>query len=125
MSFWKKDTNYTTWCEKEKEIAVFCGQFLIDLGYKAEVYDYSVDFKKDGKCISVAFERYNKWVDFFIVFDGDRKIYNVRNIAFVRDSIYSDPEEVMNTIILIMEYIKNNFEKITNYKYCKDSDKLM
>ena len=125
MFFKIRETSEKIRWKKEKEMAIVCGQFLIDKGYEVTEEDYAVVFKKEDKSIRVVFERYDNWVDIFIVFDGDREYYDIGSMAFVIDGISNKPREVMNRIIIVMDYIEKNYDKVTDHSYCIEGNRLV
>ena len=109
----------------EKEIARDCGTFLEEKGYKVKEDTYGLEYEKEGICIFVFFDLRDRCSLLEISFPNNRRRFDIGRIASVRSGLKQDSGEMVNNVIVLMDYLKRNYDKITDYNYCKESRRLI
>lgn len=71
------------------------------------------------------YERYDNISSLVINFKREKEMFNVGWIAFVRKNLQSNPREPLQNILHLLDFFNANFDQITNYTYCKESQKLI
>lgn len=101
------------------------GKFLTDKGYIVFYDEYCVTYTHDDKSFRIAFEPYEDFSSASIFFRNTNEEFDVGWIAFVRENINANPHEKLDNVIILLDYIKNYYNDITNYEFCKESEILI
>lgn len=111
--------------ENEIEKILSCGSFLIKAGYK-EIHDNcSIAYSNNMLNFKIAFEPYDDIINVNIIFRENNEVFDVGWIAFVRENIQANSNDKLNDAIILLQYIDEHYSDITNYEFCKDSEKLI
>lgn len=94
--------------------------------------DFSISEDEDtiiftnGKIdIIVSYERYETISSLYIRFNRQNKVFNIAWIAFVQDGLRSNSNNRLQTILFLMQYLYQHYNKIIEYSYCVESEKLI
>ena len=101
------------------------GFFLADKGYIVSCNEYCVTYTKGIRSFRILFEPYSDISSVSIFFKDNNEEFNIGWIAFVRENINANPRKRLDNIIILLDYINNHYEDITNYQFCKESEILV
>ena len=94
--------------------------------------DFSISEDEDtiiftnGKIdIIVSYERYETISSLYIRFNRQNKVFNIAWIAFIQDGLRSNSNNRLQTILFLMQYLYQHYNKIIEYSYCVESEKLI
>ena len=94
--------------------------------------DFSISEDEDtiiftnGKIdIIVSYEKYETISSLYIRFNRQNKVFNIAWIAFVQDGLRSNSNNRLQTILFLMQYLYQHYNKIIEYSYCVESEKLI
>lgn len=110
-------------CDKEKIIEK--GKFFEERGYVVETDDFSVKFIKDNIKFMAYYERYEESSSFDIKFIEGNKHFSIGWIWFVRNGEKHIKEKGIDKILMLMEYTRENFDKITDIEYCYENRRML
>lgn len=99
-------------------------KFLNELGYKEFEDEYAINYSLDNYLISVSFPPNSEESDVSIRFLDSNQVFSIGWIALVRNNIEGKSEKVENAIELI-KYLKTNYDMVTKYQYCLQSNILI
>lgn len=110
----------------DREKILEAGKFLEELGYEVYINKYSVRYS-DGKIIfSVGYEKYDDMCDVDITFLKHKEHFIIGWIWVVRKGgQLINTEKSIDKILMLMEYVKNNYEKVTNIEWCQESRRMI
>lgn len=98
--------------------------FLEVMGYIKTEDDYSINYTLDNLFISITFPPNSEESDVSIHFLDTNQVFSIGWIALVRNNIQGDDDKIENAIELV-EYIKENYNSITDYQFCLQSNILI
>lgn len=98
--------------------------FLEVMGYIKTEDDYSMNYTLDNLFISITFPPNSEESDVSIRFLDTNQVFSIGWIALVRNNIQGDDDKIENAIELV-EYIKENYNSITDYQFCLQSNILI
>ena len=67
----------------------------------------------------------NDFFSFIVDFKPEKASFNLGWIAFVRTGLHSDPHQCLQNVLNLLDYVNKSYEQVTNYQYCKESQKLV
>ena len=73
----------------------------------------------------IAFEPYSDISSVSIWFRENNKEFNIGWIAFVRENIKTNPHERLANAVILLNYINNNYQDVSNYEFCEESEKMV
>ena len=110
---------------KDKEIIEKNAHFISAKGFKSTENDYGIDYFSDEIKISIYYEKYGTAGLIGIRFVKENVFFDIGWIALVRENIQLSSEKPLENILILLDFMKENFDCITNYNYCKESDQLI
>ena len=100
-------------------------KFLEKLGYIRSEDEYSIKYYSlDSICINIVYPPYEKESDISIRFIKKNKAFSIGWIALVRENVRGSEDRLEN-VKELLKYIEEHHSQITDYGYCKTSDKLI
>lgn len=99
-------------------------KFLNELGYKKSEDEYAINYSLNNYLISVSFPPNSEESDVSIRFLDSNQVFSIGWIALVRNNMEGKSEKVENAIELI-KYVKTNYDMVTKYQYCLQSNILI
>lgn len=99
-------------------------KFLNELGYKESEDEYAINYSLNNYLISVSFPPNSEESDVSIRFLDSNQVFSIGWIALVRNNMEGKSEKVENAIELI-KYVKTNYDMVTKYQYCLQSNILI
>ncbi|MCM1113249.1 MAG: hypothetical protein NC399_08365 [Muribaculum sp.] len=99
-------------------------EFLERRGYIKAGDSYSVYYTWDNICISVVYPPNSEECDVNIKFMDVNQVFSVGWIAFVRKNI-KEANEKIKYIKALLKYIEEDFNQITSYQFCVDTNCLI
>ena len=100
-------------------------EFLEKLGYIRSEDEYSIEYYSlDSICINIVYPPYEKESDVNIRFIKKNKAFSIGWIALVRENVRGSEDRLEN-VKKLLKYIEEHHSQITDYRYCKMSDKLI
>ena len=112
--------------EYEKQEIIRYASFLEDKGYmKNIVNNHVIDYSSPEIDISVVFEPYDDFCDICIKFKKENEAYYVSWIACVKGNLNINLRQRLETIRMLLSFVKENYSAITDINYCRESDKLI
>ena len=109
----------------EKEQILAAGSFLKKKGYEVKVDEYGVEYSNGNIKFSFDYPPCENTSQASIRFKGINELFDLGWIAFVRERVNVDSSKKLLNLLALMEFIKEHYEEITDYNYCKESDKLI
>lgn len=110
--------------ENDKKIIMTKANFLRDKGYALRIREYSVDYSKNNLRISIFYERYEDVSDVVIHFYDVNKFYYVSWLASSEGiTLWRDASSMLKNVLILLDFIHNNYESIINPLYCKKTYK--
>lgn len=108
----------------EREQIEKSARFLEERGYKIIEDQYSIEYCLNGICIRIVCPPNSDESEINIYFRDKNRVFDIGWIALVREDMqgYNDK---MNNIVNLLNYIKANYSKIIDYKFCIESDELI
>ena len=73
----------------------------------------------------MSYERYETISSLYIRFNRQNKVFNIAWIAFIQDGLRSNSNNRLQTILFLMQYLYQHYNKIIEYSYCVESEKLI
>lgn len=112
--------------EYEKQEIIRYASFLEDKGYtKNIVNNHVIDYSSPEIDISVVFEPYDDFCDICIKLKKENEAYYVSWIACVKGNLNINLRQRLETIRMLLSFVKENYSAITDINYCRESDKLI
>lgn len=112
--------------EYEKQEIVRYASFLEDKGYTKNIKDnHLIVYSGQEIDISVGFEPYDDACDVCIRFKKENEAYYVGWIACVKGNLNVNPHQGLETIRMLLSFVKEKYSEITDINYCRESDKLI
>ena len=112
--------------DSDRKKILEAGKFLEELGYEVEIGEYSVIYNNGIIRFDADFERYENVCDLDIKFVEQNKHFIIGWIWVVRNgNQYITTGECADKIIMLMEYLKNNYEKVTDIEWCEESREMI
>ena len=108
-------------CKKFLKVAFF----LVDKGYIVSHNEHCVTYTQGIRNFRILFEPYSDISSVSIFFLDKNEEFNIGWIAFVRENINANPRKRLDNIIILLDYIDNHYEDVTNYQFCKESEILV
>ena len=109
----------------EREQILAAGSFLERMGYEVKVDEYGVDYSNSNIKFSFDYPPYENTSQASISFKGINDLFDLGWIMFVREQIKVDAKKKLLNLLMILEFVKKHYEEITDYEYCKESNKLV
>ncbi len=101
-------------------------KFLENLGYTIIREDsYVMEYQLNNICIIIGYPPREELSSITIKFIRENKCFDVGWIAVVRKNIYTNQCSKLEGVLSLLMYIKENYDEITNFSYCRDSDILI
>ena len=111
--------------ESERQKIIEAAKFLEDKGYTKSMDDYSVIYSNKVIEFIIGYERYDVTCDINIRFIKQNKFYVVGWIAVVRSDLNVDVYKGIKNLLLLLSYIKDNYDNLIQMDYCEESRKLI
>ena len=112
--------------EYEKQEIVRYASFLEDKGYTKNIVDnHVIDYSSQEIDISVVFEPYDDTCDICIKFKKENEAYYVSWIACVKGNLNVNLRQRLETIRMLLSFVKEEYSAITDINYCRESRKLV
>lgn len=111
--------------EMEKRQITEKASFLLEKGYRLFSDNNSIQYSNSNDCISIVYPPNAEISEMNIKFFNRNETFSIGWIAYVRENLRLNPHNKLENIIGLLEYVKINYNQITNYRYCKDSSKLI
>ncbi len=112
--------------EYEKQEIVRYASFLEDKGYTKNIVDnHVIDYSSQEIDISVVFEPYDDTCDVCIKFKKENEAYYVGWIARVKGNLNINLHQRLETIRMLLSFVKEEYSAITDINYCRESRKLV
>lgn len=112
--------------EYEKQEIVRYASFLEDKGYTKNIVDnHVIDYSSEEIDISVVFEPYDDACDVCIKFKKENEIFYVGWIACVKGNLNVNPHQRLETIRMLLSFVKEQYSAVTDINYCRESRKLV
>ena len=99
--------------------------FLLKQKYKMTETENMITFENDFFSFIVDYERFDNISSMHIFFKPEKASFNLGWIAFVRTGLHSDPHQCLQNVLNLLNYVNKSYEQVTNYQYCKESQKLV
>ena len=109
----------------EREQILGAGSFLEEKGYKIQADEYSISYSNGDIRFSFTYPPYEETSQASIRFKGINEVFYIDWIALVREQINVDGRKKLLNILALMGFIREHYEEITDYSYCKQSDELI
>lgn len=100
-------------------------KFLENMEYEKRVKNHTISYFNSKIEITIIYEPNSDVSDVNIKFLDANKIYSIGWIACVRSRLNVSPHDRLNNVLKLLGYLKDNYNKIVNISYCKESDKLI
>ena len=110
--------------EEERKLLREKGQFLIERGLTKEEDEYSIDYYNKDYIISICYEPYSLYSRAIIRFRKRNEVFDIGWIMKVRTKEEPAVDKLENALDLL-EYIKENYDSLIQYDFCKECDKLI
>lgn len=111
--------------EEDKEEIKRSACFLLQRGFSVQE-DYDTVMFTDGQIDIIAnYERYENISSLSIHYKKENETFNIGWIAFVRANLKTDCTKRLENILILMDYLQKNFEAVSDYDYCKESQNLV
>ena len=75
--------------------------------------------------ISIVFEPYDDVCDVSIKFKKENEVFYVGWIARVKGNLNINLHQRLETIRMLLSFVKEKYSSITDINYCRESDKLI
>ena len=112
--------------EYEKQEIVRYASFLEDKGYTKNIKNnHVIDYSSQEIDIGVVFEPYDDFCDVCIIFKKENEAYYVGWIARVKGNLNINLHQRLETIRMLLSFVKENYSAITDINYCRESRKLV
>lgn len=111
--------------ENEKQVIIENAKFLEDKGCVKNVEESSITYFLDGIEIIVGYEPYSVESDIFIRFKKENEVYDVGWIACVRSDIHFNHDQRLETVLTLLSYVRENYDRILDIDYCRESRRLV
>ena len=112
--------------EYEKQEIVRYASFLEDKEYTKNIVDnHVIDYSSQEIDISVVFEPYDDTCDVCIKFKKENEAYYVGWIARVKGNLNINLHQRLETIRMLLSFVKEEYSAITDINYCRESRKLV
>lgn len=112
--------------EYEKQEIVRYASFLEDKGYTKNIKNnHLIDYSSQEIDISVVFEPYDDACDVCIKFKKENEAFYVGWIACVRGNLNVNPHQGLETIKMLLSFVKEKYSAVTDINYCRESRKLV
>lgn len=112
--------------EYEKQEIIRYASFLEDKGYtKNIVNNHVIDYSSQELDISVVFEPYDDACDICIKFKKENEAFYVGWIACVKGNLNVNPHQRLETIRMLLSFVKEQYSAVTDINYCRESRKLV
>jgi hypothetical protein len=111
--------------DKEKKILIEKAKFLVDKDYKMQVDEYTIIFVNNVHKIYIGYPPMSTMSEVGIRFIKENDYFPLDWIAAVRDNLIINCNDKLNGAIQLLKYLEKNYEKIKNYEYCVESEKLI
>jgi len=99
--------------------------FLLKKGYTVAINDNMIVYSNPENQIIITFEPYSDVSDMNIKFIEKNEVFSIGWIAFVQKSLKSNPHERLENVLKLLRYVEENYDDITKYNYCVESNKLI
>lgn len=111
---------------EDKELIEKNANFLLNKGYKICCeQENSIAYENSEHKFIIGYERMNNISGIDLCFRNSKEVFSIGWIAVVRSNIQSDPTQKLENILKLLEYIKDNYEKIIDLSYCLESMSLV
>lgn len=111
--------------ENEKQVIIENAKFLEDKGYVKNVEESSITYFLDGIDIIIGYEPYSVESDIFIKFKKENEVYGVAWIARIRSDIHVNYNQRLETVLTLLSYLRENYDRILDIDYCRESRRLV
>ena len=119
------EENNMSMSESEKQIIIENAKFLEYKGYVKSVEEHTIHYSTDEIDIIVGYEPYSVESDIFIKFKKENEAFDVGWIACVRGDIHFNHDQRLETVLILLSYIRENYDTLLNIDYCRESRKLV
>ena len=109
----------------EKNAILQNANFLVKMGYTVEVNDYIIVYSRPENQIIITFEPYSDVSDMSIKFLEKNEFFSIGWIVFVQSDLKLNVHKRLDNILSLLNYLSQNYESITDYNYCLESNKLI
>ena len=111
--------------EEEKRKIIECSLFLADKGYMKNVGISTITYSHDGIAFIITFEPNSDISDVFIKFIAENEVFSVGWIACVRNGLQINPYQRLENVLMLLSYIRKNYNTIVEINYCRESNSLI
>ena len=101
------------------------GSFLIKKGYQPVADSNVITYTNGDIEFNIIYEPNSPVSEMDVKFLNLNELFNVGWIAFVRDGVKVNSYDRLNCIFDLLAYVEKHYSEITDYNYCKESDKLV
>ena len=109
----------------DKEQILAFSEFLSKLGYKQVIGSFSIDYISEAINIILSFDPCNEMSDIYIKFKKENELYSIGWISSVRDNVSPNTGNKVEDILILLNYLRKSYNKLTNIQYCRESEKLI
>lgn len=110
--------------ENEKQKIIEQAMFLEHKGYTKRIETWTITYSNDKVDIIISYGPYSDESTIDIKFIKENEAYIVGWIAVVRSGL-SLPHGRLENLLLLISYLRENYSKIMDINYCRESDKLI
>ncbi len=109
----------------EKEQILKAGSFLEEKGYSVEHSNaHMIVYSNDKIEISIVYPPNGDMSELDVKFEGINEVFSVGWIALVRHNLRTSQEKLKH-ILELLDYVKSTYLQIIDYRYCKESNRLI
>ncbi len=109
----------------EREQILEAGSFLEEKGYSVEYNNAHMIVYSNGKIeISIVYPPNGDMSELDVKFEDANEVFSIGWIALVRHNLKTSREKLKH-ILELLNYVKSNYLQVIDYRYCKESNKLI
>ena len=109
----------------EREQILKAGSFLEEKGYSVEHNNaHMIVYSNEKIEISIVYPPNGDMSELDIKFEGINEVFSIGWIALVRHNLRTSQEKLKH-ILELLDYVKSTYLQIIDYRYCKESNRLI